>query len=135
MSDTPKRTTFRTLRSVRIASLTGHVVNIEPGHPQELPPELHAEAYAAGCVPVDSPDHVDDLVPQGDERERAIIDAINELIVRGDVNNFRKTDGVPKVAAVEDLFGFAVASSEIETAFEKVKTIASALNNETEDKD
>ena len=136
MSETPKNTEFRTLRSVRIASLTGHVVNLEPGHPQALPPELHAEAYAAGCVPVDSPDHVTaPLVPQGEEREKAIVDAINVLIVKGDPDNFRKADGVPKVAAIEEIFGFAVSGSEIEDAFELVKLVAKALNDEPKKKE
>lgn len=133
MSDTPKNTVFRTLRTVRIASLSGHVVTIEPGKPQALPPVLHAEAYAAGCVPEDSPEHVVPLVPQGDERERAITDAIHELITRGDNDNFRKADGVPKVAAIEEIFGYAVSGTEIEAAFEKVKTVAKALNEETKE--
>lgn len=133
MSDTPENVIFRTLRPVRIASLTGHVINLEPGKPKALPPELHAEAYAMGCVPVDSPENVDvPLVPQGEDRERAIVDAINELIVRGDADNFRKADGVPKVAAVEEIFGFAVSGAEIEEAFEKVKTIAKALQEDKE---
>lgn len=132
MSDTPKNTVFRTLRTVRIASLSGHVVTLEPGEPQALPPVLHAEAYAAGCVPVDSPDHVAPLVPQGDERERAITDAIHELITRGDNTQFRKADGVPKVAAIEEIFGFAVSGAEVEEVFEKVKTIAKALSDESE---
>lgn len=135
MSDTLKNTMFRSLRSVRIASTTGHVLLIEPGTPVAIPPSMHEEAYAAGCVPVDSVEHTKPLVPQGDERERSIIDAIHVLIAKGDDSKFRKTDGVPKVAAIEELFGFAVAGAEIEVAFEKIKLIAKVLNDNSEIKE
>ena len=106
---------------------------MEPGHPIALPPCVHAEAYAAGCVPVDSPEHLAPLVPQGDERERAITDAIHELITRGDDTQFRKADGVPKVAAIEEIFGHAVSGAEIEAAFEVVKKVADSLNGDSKD--
>ncbi len=127
-------TLFRTLKEVRIASTTGHIIIVKPGEPVAIPPELHEDAYAAGCVPVDSPDHVVPAVPQGEDRERAIIDAINLLIVEGDINSFRKADGVPKVDPVQDKFGYAVTSAEVELAFGKVKEVAAALQeSNTED--
>lgn len=132
MSNTPGNTIFRTLRPVRIASLTGHVICIEPGSPVAIPEELHAEAYAMGCVPVDSPEHIDrPVVPLGDTRERGIIDSIHVLITAGDAGKFRK-DGVPTVKAVEEVFGFAVTSNEVEAAFDKVKSISDALNDKKE---
>lgn len=126
MSEQPQNTVFRTLRPVRIASLTGHIINIVPGEPKALPPEMHEEAYAAGCVPVDSPEHVAPLVPQGEDRERALTDAIHVLITGNDDTKFKK-DGVPKVAAIEEVFGFAVSAAEIESAFDKIKAISDKL--------
>ena len=126
MSATPN-TIFRTLRPVRIASLTGHIINLVPGEPKALPPEMHEEAYAAGCVPVDSPEHVTaPMIPQGEDRARAITDAIHVLITANDDTKFKK-DGVPKVAAIEAIFGFAVSAAEIELAFDKIQLISAQL--------
>lgn len=128
MSEQPQNTVFRTLRPVRIASLTGHIINIVPGEPKALPPSMHEEAYAAGCVPVDSPEHVTaPLVPSGEDREAALVHAIHQLIAENDDAKF-KNSGAPKVAAMEEVFGFAVTAAETDAAFEKVKSIAMALN-------
>ena len=118
---------FRSLTTVRISSLSGHCITIEPGHPMALPEVMHLEAYAAGCVPVDSPEHVVPLVPQGEEREQAIKEAIGQLIVDGDKESFKK-DGTPKVVAVESKFGHAVTASEVSAEFEKINAIADKLN-------
>ena len=133
MSEQPqKNTMFRTLRPVRLASLTGHIIHIKPGEPKALPASMHEEAYLAGCVPVDSPEHVAPAVPQGDDRDRSVTDAIHVLIALNDETKFKK-DGTPKVAAVEEVFGYAVSAAEIEIAFGKVKEIAVALNAPKED--
>ena len=134
MSDTPENTVFRTLRPVRLASLTGHIIHIEPGEPKAIPPSMHDEAYAAGCVPVDSPEHVAPSVPQGEDRERALTDAIHQLIAENDDSKF-KNNGAPKVAAMEEVFGFAVTAKETDAAFEKVKEIAAKVNASDEDKE
>lgn len=127
--DTPKTIKFRTLRPVRIASLSGHIINIKPGHPVDVPPPAQAEAYAMGCVPVDSDngDHKAPLVPQGDDRERAIMDSIHILITKGDLSKF-KVNGIPRVDAVEEEFGYAVTSIEVETMFNKIERVSEDLS-------
>ena len=123
---------FRSLSTIRISSLSGHCITIEPGHPVALPEVMHAEAYAAGCVPVDSPEYVTPSVPQGKDRELAITDAIHQLITVGDEASFKK-DGTPKVAAVEVLVEFAVTAAEVFEEFEKINAIADKLKPSTKE--
>lgn len=117
---------FRSLTKVRISSLSGHCITIEPGKPQEVPEVMHAEVYAAGCVPVDSTSNDEPSVPQGEDRASSVMDAIHELIASDNADNFKK-DGSPKVAAVEEVVGFAVTAAEVLVEFEKLSDIASKM--------
>lgn len=93
------------LRDLRLASTTGHVINIPANTPTEIPAELLTEAYRFGCISVDpetqetQPDV--EVKEPGDplDREAHVREAIKKVIAAGDPQDIKR-DGVPKNYAV-----------------------------------
>lgn len=127
---------FRSLAPVRISSITGHVVIIEP-EGTNIPDVLVAEAVARGCVPCEGeelklatpanvePEVADDDGHELDEgaKQTAIDMAIIELIAANDETKFTG-NGKPKVAAVRDIVEFDITADEIAEAFDRVSSTA-----------
>lgn len=108
---------FKSDKPVRLASLSGYVVVIEPDKPGLVPDVMATEAYAAGCVPVDQP-----LPAQGEEldpeeREAELKAAITALIAKNDAKDFN-ADGSPRVMAVRKVVSFQASGDEIRAAYE-----------------
>lgn len=107
----------KSLRAFNLHSLTGHTVSIPADVAVDIPDACAKEAFAQGCVAVDSGAPASALVPETDaekvaKRAASIQKAIEELIAMNDKSNF-KPDGTPKHQAVTKLVGI-VSNDEIE---------------------
>lgn len=107
------------LRTFRMASLSGHVVQFESNVPKFVHDDAVSEAMAQGCVPADSADapFIEDTLRakvefQGDIRKAMIHIAIDLLVKKNDAKDF---DGgaVPKVASVAARLGYEVSRQEV----------------------
>lgn len=127
---------FVSLQDVRLASKSGHVAVMKAGKPRGLPEELHLEARAHGCVPVDEAKAMSEAAPSKEEPEQAeskqdepmdegraadIRSAIELLIASNDPANFN-AHGVPKVKAVEDIVGYSISAANVREVFNELKS-------------
>lgn len=114
-------------RSFRLATLKGHSIRFEKEVPVFVPNEVVAEAVAIGAVAVDGAEI--DVTPkeppkpnagpaEAQERENQILDAINQIVVKNDREDFT-AGGIPKDKAISALVGYRVAKSEVATVWLK----------------
>jgi hypothetical protein len=101
---------MRSLAPIRIASLTGHIVVIQP-EGTLVPDALVEEAQYRGCVVIDTPvspptaePEVPRKVPIPRERSAAIVQATRELMRKNNEADF-KHDGTPRVGALREHMG------------------------------
>lgn len=101
-------TVVKSLRDVRIASLTGHIALIKANTPTRIPDAILEEALMQGCVPTDETpvlkqeQEPEEPSPQDDGMtfEMALDSALIALINQDDDEDFTK-DGRPKVLSAE----------------------------------
>ena len=119
------------LRSFRLATLSGHVLQFEAKKPKYVPDEAVSDAMAAGCVMAneeDTPFYEDlsrakvDFV--GDVRKSMLYLAVEEMVKENDVKNF-DAGGNPKTQAVSAMLGFEVARAELTDIYQQFQTIKS----------
>lgn len=107
------------LRTFRLASLSGYTVQFVASEPLNVPEEVVKEAMAQGCVPCDEAG-----VPSFDDGKRAKVDFQGDLrrsliyaVIRSlvDENNIKNFDGagMPKRAVVSNRLGFDVLQKEL----------------------
>ena len=122
---------FKSLREVCVDGF-GHSILITPEKPMALPPILHSEAYALGCVPVldkVTPELVAPVVPESEptvvvetsavsnERADIIEDGIRKIIAQGDKDKLT-LGGYPRVGALREVVALQdLNSNEIEAVF------------------
>ena len=107
------------LRTFRLASLSGHVVQFEANTPRRVPEEAVAEAMAKGCVPVDQADipFYEDLTRskvdfQGDLRKSLIFLAAQAVAKENNVKNF-DGGGIPRASVISERLGYDVTAKEV----------------------
>lgn len=134
----------KSLRDVRIASLSGHVVEVEALVPTFVPKPLLAEAQMMGCVQCDehgkivvddglktAPLHEEkDEIPFLPPEEREIPEKRQRVIRMAVVRVFKKNDrtdfgssGVPKAVVIQRMIGFPVTAGEVAEATEALKDL------------
>ena len=111
------------LRSFRLASLSGHVLQFEANKPRPVPQDAVREAMTAGCVPVDKADapvYDDSNAPkfdfESDVRKSLIYLAIDAVAADNRTSDFDAA-GMPKQRVVMDRVGFEVQGAEIVEVF------------------
>lgn len=134
----------KSLRSVRIATLSGHVVDIPAMRPTFVPDPAYEEARANGCVMCDEhgkiviedglssaalhddPDEIPFLPPEErdipEKRSRVVKLAVLKCFKRNNREDFG-TNGVPKAQVVTRMIGFQVTAGEVAEATEALKSV------------
>lgn len=107
-------------RNFRLASVSGHVIMFKKGEVVDVPKPAVKDALAAGGMVVSEADLDDVLpeeqeakaVPQGDERESAILTAFQTLIEKNEREDFTAA-GMPTKSAVDAATGFKADKKEL----------------------
>lgn len=114
---------MKSLRSFRLASTTGHVMQIKAGD-NNVHPDLVPEAMQAGLVPADAADApvFEDLARAkvdftGEVRKSMIFLAIKTLAEENDVQKF-DGGGTPKASVVSDMLGLSVVKRELNDVYQ-----------------
>jgi len=100
----------------------GHAIRFEKGKPVGVPPKLVAECrkygaeYVEGEEPVETVELGNEIVkprdePQGEDRERILLQACDALVGENDNKKFG-ANGAPNVGAFFDLVGFRIDAKE-----------------------
>lgn len=135
---------IKSLRDLRIASKTGHVVLVKALAPKWIPDEILGEAQALGCVTCDEhgkiviadglnatdliadPDEIPFLSPEDREipekRKRVVTMAVLKCFKRNQREDF-SSNGVPKAAVITRMIGFQVTAGEVADATEELKGV------------
>lgn len=113
------------LRSFRLESTKGHVLQFIAKEPKFVPEAVVSEAMAAGCVMEDATDapFYDDLSRAkvefvGDVRKSMIFLAVKRLMEENDHKKFDGS-GTPKHEAVSEALGFDVVHSEVAELYQQ----------------
>lgn len=109
---------FVSQRKFDLVSTLGHVIGFEKGVPINVPPALHKDAIAAGCVAVDGEVEFD-VAKKADpspadpaERAEMISMALVDMKERNVSSEFN-ANGTPKVKIVAGITGFDVTAAEV----------------------
>src|SRR5690606_22283912 len=120
---------MKSLRTFRLASTTGHVVQFIANEARDVHPDLVQEAMAHGCVLVDPADQpfYDDLARAkvdftGDIRKSMLYLAVKSLAEENDTRKF-DAGGSPKAAVVGDMLGLTIGKREVNDMFQQYLTI------------
>jgi len=100
----------------------GHAIRFEKNKPVGVPPRLVAEARKYGAIPAEGEDAPVEKTespgfvlpkeePQGEDRERIILQAIDALVSKNDNKDFG-ANGAPHVDAIKDLVHFKIDATE-----------------------
>lgn len=117
---------WKTLRRVRLASLSGHIVWLDPGAPAVVPRELYDVALAAGCVPIGSAPDVP-AAPEPVAAEPAAVAAAEEeapldreslqvaidMVMHTGNASMLTAAGAPRTSVIRDIVGFPVTAEQI----------------------
>lgn len=131
-------TAFVHLAGARLASLSGHVILLKAGVPQEVPAHMEGLARQLGCVPakevnpavlealagvsgdVPGPKAVDTPEPaaETEDTHRLITDAIDVVMARGDEADLTKDKSRPRLASVRAELppGVEITSEQLDAA-------------------
>lgn len=110
-------------RNKTVSSTRGHTITFIKDEPVHVPDDMHTDVMAIGAVPVDEvPDTEAKLPsePQGAEREKAIIDAMKQLVLRNKREDFTAS-GLPDARALKDILGFGINHKERDAVWTKVQ--------------
>jgi hypothetical protein len=115
---------MHSLRSFRLETTTGHVIEFEAKVPTYVPPAAVSDAMAAGCVPIDETDvpFLEDLSRSkveftGDIRKSMLYLAVDRLVTKNDSKSF-DGGGNPKTAPVAEMLGFEVNRAELVSVYQ-----------------
>lgn len=117
------------LRSFRLETTTGHVLQFEANTPKNVPESCVSAAMAAGCVPVDAaaiPFHEDlqraRVEFTGDVRKSMIFLAVKAVAEKNDARQF-DGGGTPKTAVIADALGIEVSRKDVASVYQQYLTV------------
>lgn len=117
------------LRSFRLESTSGHVIQFEAKVPKYVPDAAVSEAMAAGCVPTSAaevPFHEDlqraKVEFTGDVRKSMIFLAVKAIAEKNDAKQF-DGGGTPRTAVVSDALGFEIARKDVVDVYQQYLTV------------
>lgn len=118
------------LRSFRLETTMGHIIEVKGKEPTYIPPECVDEAAKRGMTYVDNADAnvYDDLSRskadvQGELRKSVMFLAVKSIVADNNPKDFTG-GGVPKTAAVEARIGFETTAAEIRDVFQLYQSTA-----------
>ena len=110
-------------RNMTVASTSGRSVEFKKGVATYAPPQMHAELIAVGIVPTEEIPEPEDTgevqaptVPA--EREAAVFEAIEKLLLRGKRGDFTGT-GSPHAAVLSKELGWDIDAKERDVLWQK----------------
>lgn len=113
---------------LRHATITGHVILLEPDVETELPDFLGVIALGHGAKQVVAegeeeidPSTVKQETATKETRHQKLVRVMSQIVALGDPSNFRQ-DGQPKMSVLNRLFGEAVLEEEREAAWKEATT-------------
>lgn len=122
---------MKSLRTFRLPTLAGHVLQFKADEPREVPESAVKDAMAAGCAFVDASEmpFYDDLSKtkvdfSGDLRKSALYLVLKSIAEENDTKNF-DGGGVPKQSVVSEHLGFDVSKRELQDMYQQYLTIKS----------
>lgn len=122
---------MKSLRSFRLATLSGHIYQIKAGEPIFIHPQCVGDAMQQGCVPVDEADmpFIEDMERarsdfHGDVRRSLIYMAIDAIMKDNNLKEFGGS-GQPKHEAVAERLGIVTNAKEISDMFQLYTTAKS----------
>lgn len=104
-------------RDYTLCSMKGHAIDFMKGQPTWVPPECVKEAVAIGATPVDgpvevlTPETVEAVAPEGDERQQLVFAAFEDMELTNEREDWTAS-GMPTTSALERVLGFEVDSKE-----------------------
>lgn len=106
-----------------VVSRTGRSYGFTKGVPLHVADMAAAEVMAAGGVPdedtaVDEP--LKPTAPTGSDREKLIIAAMKDMVVRGERNDFTAS-GAPQTSVLSNTLGFGIDANERNLAWAKAQ--------------
>jgi len=115
---------MKSLRDFRLATTSGHVIEILANEPKFIPEVAVSEAMKHGCVPVDPKD-----IPFFDDQTRAKVEFTSDIrasllystideIVKENKPAYFTGGGVPKAEEVSKRLGFDVQQKEVTDAYQ-----------------
>ena len=113
------------LKDVRLASTTGHIILVKARKPTRIPDQLYLEAHKNGCIDYDPKlaqafvEAMAAAANEGDEKAAfdpsgLIKESVRKVMIFGDKKTLTK-DGIPKVTAVRSALDILLAEQEIST--------------------
>lgn len=124
---------MKSLRSFRLASTTGHIIEVEAETPIYVAPAIYREAITAGMVEVDEaipqepeaaePIVVDETNTSEFDQEAALTQALMRIITRSDESEL-KNNGVPKTHVVNKelpIEAERATSTQVDETFQKLQ--------------
>ena len=110
------------LKTITVASVSGRSQHFIKGEPTWAPPQMHAELIALGIVPCeDIPEPEVDGVREpmvASEREEALFAVFEKMVLKNKREEFTGV-GLPHLAVLAKELGWAVASKERDTTWQK----------------
>ena len=110
-------------RNMTVASRSGRSVEFKKGEPTYAPDQMHAELIAVGIVPAEEIPELEETggtkeptVPA--ERQAAVFEAIEKIILRGKRNDFAGT-GAPHAAVLSKELGWDIDGKERDVLWQK----------------
>jgi hypothetical protein len=115
---------FVSNRNVKVDTDYGYTIRFMKGEPTYVPPLARESVVALGVMPVNGelPELEDEQKPAepiGPERKRRIMEAVEAMRKRNNVDDFT-AGGVPKESSMQRDLGFRVARREINEAHKAV---------------
>jgi hypothetical protein len=113
------------LRTFRLATTKGHVVQFKAKEPRMVPDEIAADAMAQGCMPTNEADapFIDDMSRasvefQGDIRRSVLLLAVETIAKLNEPRNFTGA-GTPKAKVLSERLGFDVTPTEVTAVWQE----------------
>ncbi len=123
----------KSLRDVRVTTLSGHVINVTAEHPTFVPAAALAEAQALGCVTCDQHGKIvlddtptkaaladEDEIPFLPPEDRTDEAKVKRVVTKAVIKCFKKNDradfgnnGAPKAGVITRMVGFPVTGQQI----------------------
>lgn len=120
---------FISLRSFRLGTTFGHVIQFEAKVPKNIPDNCVPAAMAAGCVPADEsaiPFHEDleraRVEFTGDVRKSMIFLAVKAIAEKNDPKDF-DGGGTPKLAVVKEALGLEISRKDLADVYQQYLTV------------
>lgn len=110
---------------VKVALLSGHIINVPP-EGREVPQKFLADAFKAGCLPAEvDASEVNEIgsdEPSGKDRNEIIVESIKQMLEDG--AEMTASTGMPNLKDLSRVAGFTVNRNELVDAWNSLQAEA-----------